>query len=241
MNIKKVVMGAVLGIIAVGVVYAVFSSNRQNKESQLGSAIGEFKESTTEEKAEVKETQKKQELEVVSYQKKYYELYRTELYEVVVKSNANLEKVTFTFGKGTYELYNVQEGEMYVITASSEEEEINLSIMSVSYVLDSNENLSLKLNVEGNKIKGVITNNSDMDIYPNQIALDFKDENDVIKQATIEYSGCFFEGLIIKANTTFEFEYEIPEGYTYLLDKGVEFKYSDLSFTNFNVVKIKEM
>ncbi len=241
MNIKKVTLGVVCGVIAVGVVYSLLANNKQKEESKMGSAIGEFKESATVERTEVKETQKKQELEVVSYQKKYYELFKAELYEVVVKSNATLEKVTFTFGKGTYELYNVQEGEMYVITASSDEAEINLSIVSVSYVLDSNENLSLKLNVEGNKIKGIITNNSNNDIYPNQIALDFEDKNNVIKQATIEYSGCFFEGLIIKANTTFEFEYEIPEGYTYLVDKGIEFKYSDLSFTNYEVVKIKEM
>lgn len=238
MDIKSVLAGTAIGAILIGCVFVIYTNvhKKEVEENEVNSNI--------ESQFECKQDEKKT-LEIVKSEKKYFEEWDSENYEVIVKntSGVSMQRVQFTLGEGIYEIYNVEPDDEYKIIAYNSENNIDLKIMTIDYEIPSYfpDEVSLNTTTENNILTGVVKNNSEIELYPNQVMIFLKDQNGDIVQKTIEYSGCFFEGLVIKPNTEFKFEIEIPEGHILLKDKGIMFKYSDLEFRMYETRNFKEM
>ncbi|MBQ8379661.1 MAG: hypothetical protein IJX34_02475 [Clostridia bacterium] len=238
MDIKSVLAGTAIGAILIGCVFGIYTNvhKKEVEENEVNSNI--------ESQFECKQDEKKT-LEIVKSEKKYFEEWDSENYEVIVKntSGVSMQRVQFTLGEGIYEIYNVEPDDEYKIIAYNSENNINLKIMTIDYEIPSYfpDEVSLNTTTENNVLTGVVKNNSEIELYPNQVMIFLKDQNGDIVQKTIEYSGCFFEGLVIKPSTEFKFEIEIPEGHILLKDKGIMFKYSDLEFRMYETRNFKEM
>lgn len=238
MDIKSVLAGTAIGAILIGCVWAVYT--KVNKEEIKRNEVN----SSLETQFECKQDEKKT-LEIVKSEKKYFEEWDSENYEVTIKntSGESMQRVQFTLGEGIYEIYNVEPDDEYKIIAYNSENNINLKIMTIDYEIPSYfpDEVSLQTTIEDNKLTGVVKNNSEIELYPNQVMIFLKDQNGDIIQKTIEYSGCFFEGLVIKPGAEFKFEMEIQEGHILLKNKGIMFKYSDLEFRMYETRNFKEM
>ena len=238
MDIKSVLAGTAIGAILIGCVFGICTNvhKKEVEENEVNSNI--------ESQFECKQDEKKT-LEIVKSEKKYFEEWDSENYEVIVKntSGVSMQRVQFTLGEGIYEIYNVEPDDEYKIIAYNSENNIDLKIMTIDYEIPSYfpDEVSLNTTTENNILTGVVKNNSEIELYPNQVMIFLKDQNGDIVQKTIEYSGCFFEGLVIKPNTEFKFEIEIPEGHILLKNKGIMFKYSDLEFRMYETRNFKEM
>lgn len=236
MNLKSFLLGATIGVVVViGGVCIYAKDVKKEKESNDNNIVY----SKLEEKATVCED-KKSMLEVLSYEKKFQEEYNTINYEVIVKntSGEKMDKITFTLGEGIYELYNMLPDEEYKFIAYNSEEDLNLKVLSVNFEIKNYfpEEISLNLENIENKFKGSITNNGQRDLYPGRIIYFLKDKEGYIIQKSIEYAGCFFEGLVISPNGKHDFEADIPyNDYTLDSSKQIVVEYSDLEFKDTNV------
>lgn len=235
MNLKSFLLGATIGVVVVIGGVCIYAKNvRKEKEGNDNNIVY----SKIEEKATVCENQKSM-LEILSYEKKYQEEYNTLNYEVVVKntSGEKLDKITFSLGEGIYELYNMLPDEKYKFIAYSNEENLNLKVLSADFEIKNfyPEEISLSLDNKDNEFKGSITNNGQRDLYPGRIVYFLKDKDGYTIQKSIEYAGCFFEGLVISPNKTHNFESDIPEGLTLDNNKNIVVEYTDLEFKNTDV------
>ncbi|MBO5476541.1 MAG: hypothetical protein J6A15_02155 [Clostridia bacterium] len=228
MNIKSVIVGTAIGAILVGSVWLLYTKGNNKEEVEKNEV-----KSNLETQLSCKEDEKAT-LEIVRAEKKYFEEWDSENYEVILKNTSGeyMQRVQFSFGEGIYEIYNVEPDDEYKIIAYDSETNLNLKIMTVDYVIPSYfpEEVTLNTTTENSKLSGVFKNNSEIELYPNQIMIFLKNQDGKIVQKTIEYAGCFFEGLVIKPGAEFNFEFEIPEGHILLKNKGIMFKYSDLEF-----------
>lgn len=181
-------------------------------------------------------------IEVIKEELKYSDEYDVDVIEITIKntSGKDLKKIEFSKDYEQFEVYNMAAGETYKVISFNIENKDDIKIISTDY-LEDKEALSLETKKEGSKVKGIILNDSTVYIYPNRIAIFVKDSEGNINQKTLEYAGCFFEDLVINPNQEFEFEIEIPEGYSIIEDKGIVFKYSDLDFDTYNVKMFEEM
>lgn len=235
MNLKSILLGAAIGVVVVTGGVCIYAKNvKKEKESNEDNIVY----AQMEEKATVCEN-KKGMLEILSYEKKYQEEFKTENYEVIVKntSGEKLDKITFTLGEGIYELYNMSPDEKYKFVAYNTEKDLNLKVMSVDFEIKNYypEEISLNLDSKDNKFKGSITNNGQRDLYPGRIVYFLKDKDGYTIQKSIEYAGCFFEGLVISPSKSHEFESEIPEELTLDSNKNIIVEYTDLEFKNTDV------
>lgn len=228
MNLKSLLVGTAIGAIVVGggvFLYTSFFGNEPQKEDVVSSYL--------EEKTNIVE-EEKQILEIISSKKEYQEEYKTENYEIVIKNTSGkyLKKVEFSLGEGTYELYDMEQDEQYKFVAFNTEESLDLKIISVDYDIINYypEEISLDITNDGKKVTGYITNNGERDLYPAQIIYFLSDEEGYTIQKTIEYAGCFFEGLVIKSGKTLDFESDIPDNNYFKNSKSVIVRYSDTSF-----------
>lgn len=240
MNIKSVLAGTAIGAILVGCVCAIYTKININKEEIESNEV----ESSIKTQLECKQDERKT-LEIVKSEKKYFAEWDSENYEVTVKntSGESMQRVQFTLGEGIYEIYNVEPDDEYKIIAFNTETDIKLKIMTIDYEIPTYfpDEVTLETTIGDNKLTGVVKNNSQIELYPNQVMIFLKDQNGDIVQKTIEYSGCFFEGLVIKPGAEFKFEMEIPEGHILLENKGIMFKYSDLEFRMYETRNFREM
>lgn len=243
MKAKFLFFGAFLGAAIVGGLWLV-TSRSSSVDSEDKSSTYELSIAECNAKKEEKETTNtKQEdiLTVVSSQKKYFEEYKTENFEVVVKNTTNktFKKVTFTFGEGEYMLYNVKPNEEFVVVAFNTEKTINLKVLSVDYDIvtyfENEASMSVN-NTQGSKITGSVKNNGQREIYPEEIILFFTDSQGRTVQKIISYAGCFFEGLIIHMGDSLDWEFENTDNYTFNREKGVVFVYSDLEFKTHDTI-----
>lgn len=227
MNLKSFMIGATIGVVVVGGAW-ICTNNSREKEQQCDTVnynLSEYSNLSQNEKGI---------MEVISYQKKYQEEYKTENYEVVVKNTSGelLKKIEFTLGEGVYELYDMLPDEEYKFVAYNTEENLNLKIISVYYEIKNYypEEISLEISNDGENINGSVTNNGQRELYPSQIIFFLKDNDGNTIQKTIEYAGCFFDGLVIKPEQSLEFESNIPQGYFFNDNKSVIVRYTDLDF-----------
>lgn len=166
-----------------------------------------------------------------------------EFYEVTLKniSGTELRRISFSFSdSGIQEIYNIQPNDEYKVLVFTTDENFDLSVISVEFAIPNyfygEVEIILTIDMEDKKIFGVIKNNLERTLYPNQIIMLFKDNSDErIYQETLEYSGCFDIEKIINPGGKFEFEFDIPENTTFLPEKGVTFKYSDTDFREYQV------
>lgn len=227
MNLKSFFIGATVGVLVVGGTFFCANLKKDNKkeESLVNSDLSE---------RENMEYTKKGVLEILDYEKKYQEEFDTQNYEVVIKntSGERLRKVEFTLGENVYELYDMLPDEEYKFVAYSNENTISLKVISVDYeIRNYNEDeIDIDITNDGKKVSGSLKNNGDRELYPTQIIYFLYDGNGHTIQKTIEYAGCFDEGLVIKPENTLEFEEDIDEGYSFYNTKSVIVRYSDLEF-----------
>ncbi len=242
MNIKSFLVGTTIGAVVVGGVWLIFGS-KETVDTNVAKNIDTQYAQQQEVKNDVKEEKQKDTLTVVSYTMEHLEEFDSDNYVVIVEntSGKTLRKVTFSFGEGTYELYNVLPNEKYRVIAYNTETEINLRVISVEYEFLDYMNNDITVEIDTANLKGKIHNNTQMELYPNLIILNYKDSNGILEQKPINYSGCFFEERVIKANSSFEFEIESYEGYTFVSAKDVVFVYSDLEFNMYNTQILNEM
>lgn len=235
MNLKSLLLGAAIGVVVVTGGVCIYAKNVKEKPEEESNNIVYAQ---MEEKATVCEDQRGM-LETLSYEKKYQEEFDSMNYEVVVKntSGEHIDKITFTLGEGIYELYNMSPDEKYKFIAYNTEEELKLKVMSVDFEIKNfyPEEISLNLNNQEGKFKGSITNNGERDLYPGRIVYFLKDKDGYTIQKTIEYAGCFFEGLVISPTKTHEFESDIPNELTLDNNKKIIVEYSDLEFRDIAV------
>lgn len=226
MNLKSFVIGATIGSIVVGGVWLSTQILKEEEHENIVNSNLEERESIVKEE--------KRTLEIISSEKKYQEEFKTENYEIVIKntSGEKLKKVEFTLGEGIYELYDLSPDEEYKFIAFDNENDINLKIISVNYEIKNYnpEEVSLDITNDGKKVQGTIINNGERELYPAQIIFFLQDNEGNTIQSTIEYAGCFFEGLVIKPNKSLSFEKDIPEGYYFNNSKSVIVRYSDIEF-----------
>lgn len=78
-------------------------------------------------------------------------------------------------------------------------------------------------------------------MYPNRVIIFLKDNNGNTVQESLEYSGCFDDGLVISPNEEFKFEFEIESGYTLNDSQRIVFKYSDTDFKEYDVKFFEEI
>lgn len=231
-NLKFFMTGVmVCAVVAGGVIITsrVFR-NEEKEQEKVNASVTEYKALAVDCKQEKKEA-----LTMISSEKKYFEEWKSENYEVVVKntSGSYIEKITFTLGEGIYELYNLNPEENYKFVAFNNETDINLKVLSITYETKTyglDDEISLERKNENGKISGSIKNNGQRDLYPAQIVYFVTDSEGNTIQRVISYAGCFFEGLVIHPDKTHEFEEEIPQGYTLNNSKGIMVMYSDLEF-----------
>ncbi len=180
-------------------------------------------------------------LEVVNKEKKYFDEYESEFYEVTLKnvSKEELRRISFSFNDGgIQEIYNMQPNDEYKVIAPTTDENLDFSIISVEFDIPNYfyDEVEIEANIENDKISGTVKNNLERILYPNQIIMFFKDNNDgSIYQKTLEYSGCFDEERVIMTGGKFKFELKIPENTTFIAKKGITLKYSDIDFKDYQV------
>ena len=239
-NLKFIVTGVMVTaiIVAGGVVlFHIFSKEEVKDDDVITAEFIQNNSSKENKKEEVKEVAVHTEpLTITSQEKKYFDEWKTENYEIVVKntSGSYIRKISFTLGEGIYELYNLNPQESFKFVAFNTEKDINLKVMSIVYDtlnLNEGETELQRNNVEG-KVSGTIQNKGERNLYPSQIIYFLEDGNGNTVQKVISYAGCFFEGLVIHKGETLDFEEEIPEGYRVLTSKGILVQYSDLEFKN---------
>ncbi len=243
MKAKFLILGAFLGATVVGGLWLIASkssdSETEDKFVSYDSSVVECE--VQKEEATITKTKQEDILTVVSSQKRYFEEYHSENFEVVLKNTTNqtFKKVTFTFGQGEYVLYNVRPDEEFVVVALSSEETINLKVLSVDYDIvtyfENEANMSVN-NTQGGKITGSVKNNGQREIYPSEIVLFFTDSQGRTVQKSIYYAGCFFEGLIIHTGDSLDWEFENTNNYTFNRKKGIVFVYSDLEFKMYDTI-----
>ena len=237
-NLKFIVTGVMVTaiIVAGGVVlFHIFSKEEVKDDDVITAEFIQNNSSKENKKEEVKEVAVHTEpLTITSQEKKYFDEWKTENYEIVVKNTSGgyIRKISFTLGEGIYELYNLNPGESYKFVAFNTETDINLKVMSIVYdTINYNEGeIELQRNNIEGKVSGTITNKGERDLYPSQIIYFLEDGNGNTIQKVISYAGCFFEGLVIHKGETLDFEEEIPQGYTLNNNKGIMVMYSDLEF-----------
>lgn len=238
MDIKSVLVGIATGAILIGGVFGIYT--KINKEEIRKNEVVSNLETQLEAKQDEKKT-----LEIIKAEKKYFAEFNSENYEITIKntSGKSMQRVQFTLGEGIYEIYNIEPDDEYKIVAYNSEDNIDLKIMTIDYEISSYfpDEVDLKTTIEDNKLTGMVKNNSEIELYPNRVIIFLEDQEGDIVQKTIEYSGCFFEELVIKPSAEFKFEMEIPEGHVLLKDKGIMFKYSDLDFRMYETRNFKEM
>ena len=224
MNLKSFLVGATIGIVVGGTVFSAVKINKKDEELVTSQLKEEKQESYTHQGA----------LEIVNYQKKYFKEYDSENYEVEVKNTSGkvLKSVEFTLGEGIYTLYDIQPDETYKFVAFNTENDIDLKVISIDYeILTYNEDeISLEITNDGKKVTGKIKNTSQRDLYPSQVIFFLMDNEGNIIQKTLEYAGCFDEGLVIKPGKELSFEADIDENTSYYNSKKVIVRYSDLDF-----------
>jgi hypothetical protein len=234
MNLKSFVIGAAIGVTVVVGGVCIYTNNLKKGEAQK-----EIVNSSIEEKYSIVKEERKI-LEIISSEKKYQEEYNTENYEVVVKNTSGeyLKRVEFSLGEGIYELYDMIPDEEYKFVAYNTEEEINLKVISTDYEIINYypDEVSLSITNDGKNVTGSIKNNGERDLYPSQIIFFMKDGSGNTVQKTIEYAGCFFEDLVIKPESTLDFESEIPDGYSFNNSKNVIVRYSDTEFKSVDTI-----
>jgi hypothetical protein len=243
-NLKFIVTGVMVTAILVagGVCLKNMFSKKEVKEEEI--VTSEFIQNKSMDESKKEEakvvTVQTEPLTIVSQEKKYFEEWKTENYEIVVKNTSGgyIRKISFTLGEGIYELYNLNPGESYKFVAFNTETDINLKVMSIVYdTINYNEGeIELQRNNIEGKVSGTITNKGERDLYPSQIIYFLEDGNGNTIQKVISYAGCFFEGLVIHKGETLDFEEEIPQGYKVLTSKGILVQYSDLEFKNIEEV-----
>ena len=239
-NLKIIVTGVMVTAILVagGVCLKNMFSKKEVKEEEV--VTSEFIQNKSMDESKKEEAKvvavQTEPLTIVSQEKKYFEEWKTENYEIVVKntSGSYIRKISFTLGEGIYELYNLNPGESYKFVAFNTEEDINLKVMSIVYdTINYNEGeIELQRNNIEGKVSGMITNKGERNLYPSQIIYFLEDGNGNTVQKVISYAGCFFEGLVIHKGEKLDFEEEIPQGYKVLTSKGILVQYSDLEFKN---------
>ena len=211
MNLKSFLVGATIGIVVGGTVFSAVKINKKDEELVTSQLKEEKQESYTHQSA----------LEIVNYQKKYFKEYDSENYEVEVKNTSGkvLKSVEFTLGEGIYTLYDIQPDETYKFVAFNTENNIDLKVISINYeILTYNEDeISLEITNDGKKVTG-------------QVIFFLMDNEGNIIQKTLEYAGCFDEGLVIKPGKELSFEADIDENTSYYNSKKAIVRYSDLEF-----------
>jgi predicted double-glycine peptidase len=136
-NLKFIVTGVMVTAILVagGVCLKnMFSKKEVNEEEIVTSEFIQNKSMDESKKEEAKVvTVQTEPLTIVSQEKKYFEEWKTENYEIVVKNTSGgyIRKISFTLGEGIYELYNLNPGESYKFVAFNTETDINLKVMSI--------------------------------------------------------------------------------------------------------------
>jgi len=242
-NIKKT--NAVKGVLVAIIIIllggcAILTAKMNNKQEEQSTIKGQ--------------TAQKQEkisceglLEITNTEKKYFEEYDSENYVFTIKNVScdKLVKVEFRLDNtdyAVYELHNINPGEEYnVVAYNTLEDEVKLNVVSVKYDNKSifEKEVEVKsLEIEGSKIKGVISNKGERKLYPNEILFNIKSEGKYIQKG-LNYSGCFFEGLVIIPGQDFEFEYDLKSGEELDKEKGIVYKYSDLEFKSYETVELR--
>ena len=234
MDIKTLIAGTAIGAIVVGSAWVICTKSNVEEECIKREVKSEVQEQVSYNQDE------KRVLEVEKIEKKYFEEYKSEgnIPEQLVD-----EKIEFKIGDVTYELYNVLKDESYKIVSYDLDAKNNLKVISIDYEIPNYypEEVDLTLNITTDKISGKVINNGQRDLYPSQVIVFLKDSKGNTIQKTIEYAGCFFEGLVIKPNAEFEFELDIPSEYTLARNKGIIFRYSDLEFRMYDTKIIEKM
>lgn len=224
MNLKSFFIGATIGIVVGGTVFSAVKINKKDEELVTSQLKEEKQASYTHQSA----------LEIVNYQKKYFKEYYSENYEVEVKNTSGkvLKSIEFTLGEGIYTLYDIQPDETYKFIAFNTENNVDLKVISINYeILTYNEDeISLEITNDGKKVTGKIKNTSQRDLYPSQVIFFLMDNEGNIIQKTLEYAGCFDEGLVIKPGKELSFEADIDENTSYYNSKKAIVRYSDLDF-----------
>lgn len=180
-------------------------------------------------------------LEIVNKQKKYFEEYDDEFWEVTLKNvtGNKLKRVRYEFCDDTIqEIYDINPNEEYKVIAFTKEENFDISVISTEFEIPNiyGQEFEITANISDGKIVGSIKNNSQRTLYPNQVIILFKDNtNNSIYQKTIEYAGCFDKEKVIKSGDEFSFEMEVPENTSFISQKGITFKYSDLEFKEYQI------
>ncbi len=239
MDIKTLIAGTAIGAIVVGSAWVICTKSNVEEECIKREVKSEVQEQVSYNQDE------KRVLELEKIEKKYFEEYKSEGNEVTIRntSGTNFKKIEFKIGDVTYELYNVLKDESYKIVSYDLDAKNNLKVISIDYEIPNYypEEVDLTLNITTDKISGKVINNGQRDLYPSQVIVFLKDSKGNTIQKTIEYAGCFFEGLVIKPNAEFEFELDIPSEYTLARNKGIIFRYSDLEFRMYDTKIIEKM
>lgn len=167
------------------------------------------------------------ELEIVSSKKIDKE------YEVIVKntSGKELDKVEFTLGEITYELYDMLPDENYKFMAYNTDDNLELKNITVdndTVNYNSKEIALVHISTNGNVVEGAIKNNTEKYISPSQVIYFVKDKDGNTIQEIIHYETELHEENIISPNQVFGFADEIPEGLNFNNEKKVVFNYLDI-------------
>lgn len=246
MKTKSFILGAVacLFVTVVGaacIIQAKQNNSRKEKSETDASVDSQFVESTTTKNIVEKDNETGSELTIVSSIMNVYEEHP--YYELVVQNTTNrtFKKITYRLGEMVKEQYNLAPGEKFQTIAYDEIKDI--IVLSVDYgnVNLFEEETSMKVSYEENKLIGTITNNGVRELYPSDIILFVEYAEGVITQVDIPYAGCFNPGLVIKPGETFEFSYDLEKGYKLLKDKGVVFIYSDLEFKDHTMQEFRDV
>lgn len=122
--------------------------------------------------------------------------------------------------------------EEYKVTAYNTADDLTLNVISVDYEIRNYypEEVSLEIKEKGEVFSGNIKNNGERNIYPCQIIYFVKDDAGRTIQNTIEYAGCFDDGLVIEPNKVLDFESNNTQGLLLNTNKPVIVRYSDLDF-----------
>lgn len=126
--------------------------------------------------------------------------------------------------------------ETYKVIAYNTAEDLTLNIVSVDYDIRNYYPEEISLNVKENRevFSGNIKNNGERDLYPCQIIYFTKDDFGRTIQNTIEYAGCFDDGLVIEPNKNLEFDSNNIGGFLLNPNKPVIVRYADLDFKEIN-------
>ncbi len=241
MNLKSFFMGATIGMVVVIGGVCLYTNLKAEKKEEQEDVVSSKVEQVNCSIETEKQLYIKQEeiLEIISAEKKYQQEYDTENYEVVIKNTSakTLQKVTFTLGEGVYEIYDMLPNESYKIVAYNTEEDLNLKVLTVNYEIVNYfpDEIALNITNDGIKVTGTISNNGDREVYPGRVIYFLKDSDGNTIQKSIEYAGCFFEGLVISPKKSLDFEQDIPKGLYFNNSKKTIVEYSDLEFKSTNV------